>query len=167
MTSKLVLGLALMLAACGGGADPAATPVAAVSDSAKAKAAADSAAAAAPQLVIDTAAAAGEKPLLRETYSWSGAGRDAFRPMLLADASGPELVDLSLFAIIYDASGTNSIAMFRESGTTKPHRLRQGQNLGRIYVAAITPNSVTLRVNDFGTVREQTYTLGRSETDSP
>jgi hypothetical protein len=161
-----MLASAILFTACGGGEPAVVTDSTAVA----ADSAATAARAAAPQAVtrvIDTAAAAGERPLLRETYGWTSGGRDPFRPVITTDISGPELSDLTLFAIIHDADNSNSLAMFREAGTTKRHSLRQGQTLGRIYVAAIRPSSVTLRVNDFGTVREQTYSLRRSENDTP
>jgi hypothetical protein len=166
------LVLAALALACGGGAeeDAAADPAAAIEEGAAAPAPAPDAtpaAAPAPTPVIDTAAAAGERPLLREVYSWQGGGRDPFRSMLTTSNTGPELPDLTLVAIIYDRGNpSNSLAMFRENGSNRRFSVGPGQNIGRLTVAAVRPNSATLRLNDFGTVREQTYSLRQTEDEA-
>ncbi len=100
------------------------------------------------------------QPLVRETYAWSSGGRDPFRPLISLDRSGPEFPDLQLTGVVYsDSDPSASIAMFKESGSTRRHTVSPGDMIGRLYVARIQPGSVTMRMNDFGTVREQTYTL--------
>lgn len=167
------LVLAALGMACGGGASgdaakPDSAATAAEGTATPAAAPADPAApASAPTGPIDTAAAAGERPLLREVYGWQGGGRDPFRSMLTVANNGPELPDLTLVAIIYDRSNpSNSLALFRENGSNRRFSVGPGQNIGRLTVAAVRPNSATLRLNDFGAVREQTYSLRQTEDEA-
>src|SRR5690606_41369608 len=107
--ARLLL-LALLLAACGGGdvddtvttgggraLKEAETPPAA-------PAAAPAAASGPGAVQLDTAAARGERPLLREVYYWRGSGRDPVRPVVEASPSGPEMIELSLTAVMYQSS---------------------------------------------------------------
>jgi len=164
--------LAALAMACGGGAegDAAADSTAGIEEGAATPAPAPAAAptaAPAPSPVIDTAAAAGERPLLREVYGWQGGGRDPFRSMVTTASTGPELPDLTLVAVIYDRSNpSNSLALFRENGSNRRFSVGPGQSIGRLTVAAVRPNSATLRLNDFGTVREQTYSLRQTEDEA-
>jgi hypothetical protein len=114
---------------------------------------------------FDTAAARGERPLLREVYYWRGTARDPFRALFSVDQGGPELADLTLTSVIYQASDpSRSLAVFREIGNNDRHTVRQGDRIGRLYVATIAPDMATLTMNDFGTVRRQTYQLRRPGT---
>lgn len=158
--SEILLAVAL-ISACGGGTatdveevelGSATTPTAAA-DSSVQPVAAPAATPAADSLEAI-------QPLVRETYAWSGGGRDPFRPLISLDRSGPEFPDLQLTGVVYsDSDPSASIAMFKESGSTRRHTVSPGDMIGRLYVARIQPGSVTMRMNDFGTVREQTYTL--------
>lgn len=166
--------LLVTLAACGGSAAAPTTAADAKADSALAAAAARRKAANAanaakgPHVQIDTAAAAGERPLQRETYAYQGASKDPFRSVLGAVQRGPELPDLKLTAVFYDSRDPgNSLGVFRDAGNNKRYDVRPGQRIGRIYVASIGPKSVTLRLDDFGTVREQTYSLRKAEDETP
>jgi hypothetical protein len=168
--------LLLLAAACGGGAADATTetdPALVIDETAAPPAAtpADSAArAAAPPVTeaFDTAAARGERPLLREVYGWRGGGRDPFRPLVTQQAGGPELVDLALTSVLYQASDpSRSIAIFRDTGNNERYTVGVGDRIGRLSVVAITSGSATLRMNDFGTYRDQTYSLRRSEDGNP
>lgn len=169
--SRLLL-LGLLLAGCGGGGDateatepdpalrleepttvapPAAAPVATV--------------VAEP---FDTGAARGERPLLREVYGWRGGGRDPFRPLVVAQAGGPELVDLVLTSVLYQPSDpSRSVAIFRDTGNNKRYTVNVGDRIGRLSVVGISEGTATLRMNDFGTTRDQTYSLRRSEDGNP
>ncbi|MES2305567.1 MAG: hypothetical protein V4558_08665 [Gemmatimonadota bacterium] len=165
------------LVGCGGGKpalSPADSLAALKSDSAMAagaarrKAATNAQAAKMSKLAIDTVAAAGGRPLLRETYSYEGAARDPFRSVLATAQRGPELPDLKLTAIMYDTRDPgNSVAIFRDIGSNRRYDVHPGQRLGRIYVASVTRKDVTLRLDDFGTVREQTYSLRKAEDETP
>ncbi len=166
-----LLGL-LLLVACGGGDDGLVldeTDALLAEDGAPAVDASTTPApsAAAPMIAVDTLAASGERPLLRESYTYQGGGRDPFRSVVNIAVSGPELPDLSLVGVIYDASNTrNSVATFRETGSNRRYNVSPGQSIGRLFVADVSPTSATLRMNDFGVIREQTYSLRTRENEA-
>ena len=176
-TSPLLLLLALV-AACGGGkgadaiADSTNKAQAAAAEEATAATAKQTAAAKkpvvkAPPIELDTAGLAGDHPLLRETFGYDVASRDPFRAVITAEARGPELPDLRLVGIMYDErSPANSVATFRDIGSSKRYNVRPGDRIGRLLVASVQATDVVLRMNDFGTVREQTYSLRKTE-DAP
>lgn len=163
-------GSLLLLVACGG-ADAAPSQ----SDSAVAADAAIAAANAAKRTggidgallsAIDTLAAAGERPLLRESFSYSGSSRDPFRSMITTTVSGPALSDLVLTAVLYDEQNSrNSVAVFRENGSNRRHTVHPGDRIGRLYVSGMTRVTATLRFDDYGNVREQTYSLRPTEDE--
>lgn len=161
----------ILLLACGGGgeATPPATPAADSTPAAKPAASATTAAAASVQQVaFDTAAAAGERPLRRERYSYQGSARDPFRPLLVVGDLGPELPNLRLIGILYDATQPDrSVAQFRENGSNRRYSWHPGERFGRITVTSMTDNSVTLRMDDFGVTRSQTYTLRKTDGETP
>ena len=168
----ILLGATALFAACGGGAKSAATPT----DSAVAAAAADSAKAlaakhAAPparHLAVDTAMLTGQRPMMRETYSYEGSSRDPFKPVIVSVQRGPELPDLKLVAIIYDSrSPSNSLVTFRELGSDRRYSWRPGERFGRITVGDVSSTDVTLMQDDFGVVHRQTYTLRKTEDGNP
>lgn len=160
-----------LLAACGGGGDGTDETDALLADDGTATPAAAPAAApvaAAPAVVIDTLAASGERPLLRESYAYEGGGRDPFRSVINVAVSGPELPDLALIGVIYDATNPrNSVATFRETGNNRRYNVSPGQSIGRLFVADVESTSATLRMNDFGVIREQTYSLRTRENEAP
>lgn len=168
--ARLLAGLVL-IAACGGAATDATTDPA-VDGAVPADAAAtQDSLAAAPVVGIafDTAAARGERPLLREVYRWDAAPRDPFRPLFTAEASsGPEIGDLVLSSVIYQPSNpSRSIAVFQDRGSTRRFTVSPGQRIGRLTVVEISPGTAVLRMNDFGTIRDQTFHVRRSEDGTP
>ncbi|HQW66480.1 MAG TPA: hypothetical protein PLJ23_05525 [Gemmatimonadales bacterium] len=174
MPRKLLLLLAAFAMACGGGGEVAPSAEDSAKDAALAEAAAANAArrsagpgANASALVLDTAALAGNAPLMRETFGYDVASRDPFRAVISFESSGPELPDLRLVGILYDeGSPANSVATFRDIGSSKRYNVRPGDRIGRLLVASVQPKDVVLRMNDFGTVREQTYSLRKTEDEN-
>jgi hypothetical protein len=165
-----LLGL-LFLVACGGGAEDGLDETNAIlaEDGAAAPATTTPAApmAAEPMMAVDTLAASGQRPLLRESYTYQGGGRDPFRSVINVTVSGPELPDLSLVGVIYDAGNSrNSVATFRETGSNRRYNVSPGQSIGRLFVAEVQSTSATLRMNDFGVIREQTYSLRTRENEA-
>lgn len=161
--------LGLLLVACGGGAETGdeAAALLAEDGTPSAAAAAPSAPAPAPMMAVDTLAASGQRPLLRESYTYQGGGRDPFRSVVNIAVSGPELPDLSLIGVIYDPSNArNSVATFRETGSNRRYNVSPGQSIGRLFVAEVQSTSATLRMNDFGVIREQTYSLRTRENEA-
>jgi hypothetical protein len=165
----------MLLVACGGGGGTTTPPVAAaanpdsVTKDVATKAAAVKKAAAAPHHVFDTAAAAGMRPLVRETYHYDAASvRDPFKPFVDQVERGPELPDLRLVALLYDERNPNaSIATFRDIGNDHRYTVSPGQRIGRISVVSVTASTVKLRIDDFGTTREQTYAMRKPEDQKP
>lgn len=177
MRSKPLLLLLVLVAACGGG--KGATEIADSTNKAQADAAEEATAATAKKaadakpvvkaepIQLDTAGLAGDHPLLRESFGYDVASRDPFRPIITGEARGPELPDLRLVGIMYDErSPANSVATFRDIGSSKRYNVRPGDRIGRLLVASVQATDVVLRMNDFGTVREQTYSLRKTE-DAP
>jgi hypothetical protein len=170
----LLLLLAGFAMACGGGGEVAPSAEDSAKDAALAEAAAANAARRnagpgvnASALVLDTAALAGNAPLMRETFGYDVASRDPFRAVISFESSGPELPDLRLVGILYDeGSPANSVATFRDIGSSKRYNVRPGDRIGRLLVASVQPKDVVLRMNDFGTVREQTYSLRKTEDEN-
>jgi hypothetical protein len=167
----MLLSACVLLAGCGG-AKSAATPT----DSVVAAAATDSAKALAARkagppvrhVAIDTATLTGERPLMRETYTYEGTARDPFKAMVVSVQRGPELPDLKLVAIIYDSrSPSNSLVTFREIGSDRRYSWRPGERFGRITVGDVSSTDVTLMQDDFGVVHRQTYTLRKTEDGNP
>ncbi len=158
----------LLVAACGGGDTVDATDPTLVVTEGEVAAVPATPAQDAPAMVIDTAAAAGDRPLMRESYAYGAGGRDPFRSVINVSVSGPEMPDLSLVGVIYDVSNPRqSLATFRENGSNRRYNVSPGQTIGRLFVADVTATSATLRMNDFGVVREQTYSLRTRENDAP
>jgi hypothetical protein len=175
MRTRVILAVsALMLAACGGGTTntPLAVPAATTDSLAKdstAKATAAKKLANGPHHVFDTVAAAGARPLVREIYRYeNSASRDPFKPYVEQVDRGPELADLRLVALLYDAvDASGSIATFRDIGNDHRYTVSPGQRLGRILVVSVTASTVKLRMDDFGTMRDQTYSLRKPEDQKP
>lgn len=175
MRNRVILAVsALLLAACGGGTKgtPLAAPAVNADSLAKdstAKAAAAKKLATGPRHAFDTVAAAGMRPLVRETYRYESATlRDPFKPYVEQVDHGPDLADLRLVALLYDARDpSGSIATFRDIGNDHRYTVSPGQRLGRISVVSVTASTVKLRMDDFGTMRDQTYSLRKPEDQKP
>ena len=169
--STLLAPAVLLLMACSGSAASSTAAATAKADSA----AKDSVAKAAPakkaavvHRQIDTVAAAGMRPLVRETYTYEGSARDPFQPLIAPVELGPELADLRLVAILYDnRDPAGSLATFRDIGNDHRFTVAPGQRIGRITVVSVGRNNVKLREDEFGTARDQTYALRKPEDQRP
>lgn len=170
----LLLVTVVLLIGCGGGGTTS-TPLAAtanpdsVAKDSTTKAATAKKRANGPHHVFDTAAAAGTRPLVRETYHYEAASvRDPFKPYVDQAERGPELPDLRLVALLYDPRDpSGSIATFRDIGNDRRYTVSPGQRIGRISVVSVTAGTVKLRIDDFGTMREQTYSMRKPEDQKP
>jgi hypothetical protein len=124
------------------------------------KAAADSAA--------RGASAQPEEDVLRESFTYAGGARDPFASLINAKSTGPELVDLQLVGIYQDVrSNANSVAIVREKKDGKRHKLRTGDQIGRLRVAQIRAKDVVFTVEDFGFERQETLSLRKQEDVTP
>ncbi len=174
MPRKMMLLLLGLATACGGGGGDAAAiadSIASAPDSigiANAARRAKVGQSPSSHMALDTAALAGEQPLLRESFGYSVASRDPFKAVISFETAGPELGDLRLTGILFDVrSPSNSIATFRDIGSSKRYNVRPGDRIGRLLVASVQSQDVVLRMNDYGTVRDQTYSLRKTEDELP
>jgi hypothetical protein len=112
---------------------PAGTPVAA--------AAADTA----PRVLIN-----------REIYAYDGDGRrDPFVSLLTTSDLRPLLSDLKLVAVAFDPRGRNSVAVLRDPTSKTQYRVKVGQTIGRMRVAAIQEKAVIFTIEEFGYSRQE------------
>ncbi|HEU4700724.1 MAG TPA: hypothetical protein VFS40_16190 [Gemmatimonadales bacterium] len=171
----LALAAAGALGACGSKADEAAdeqvdlAAVRARNDSIrKARAGATAAATrgAADSAVADSLGQPRQPDVVRETFSYGGGARDPFASLLKEKSTGPEFVDLQLVGVYENlADPAQSVAVVREKSADKRHKLRTGDRLGRLRVAAIRSKDVVFTVQDFGYERQETLSLRKPQED--
>lgn len=105
-----------------------------------------------------------ESEVLRETFAYGGGARDPFGSLINTKSAGPELIDLQLVGIYQDMrSSANSVAVLREKQSGKRHKLRTGDQIGRLRVAQIRNKDVVFTVEDFGFERQETLSLRKQE----
>jgi hypothetical protein len=109
--------------------------------------------AAAPAPVVDS----GPKVLInREVFSYEGDGRrDPFVSLLTTTDLKPMLADLKLVGVAYDPRGQNSVAVLRDITSKDQYKVRVGQTIGRMRVAAIQPKAVIFTIEEFGYSRQE------------
>ena len=99
----------------------------------------------------------------RETYAYPGAGRrDPFVSLMNTEELRPLLGDLKLVAVAYDASGRNSVAVLRDVTTKEQYRVKVGQEIGRMRVAAIHEKNVVFGIEEFGYSRQESLAMSDS-----
>ncbi len=148
---------AAVVAACGG-ADPA--PADSAVQAAQAAAAAARAAAAA-----DTGSAEGSVGIVREVFTYVGAGRDPFRSLMTNDAGlRPFVEDLRVTSIIFDARyPARSVAVLRDVTAGEAYQVRAGDIVGRLLVTEVREYEVVISVEDFGQSRRVVIPVGRRQ----
>ena len=108
---------------------------------------------AAPAPAADTA----PKVLInREVFAYEGSGRrDPFVSLLNTSDLKPLLTDLKLVGVAYDPRGQNSVAVLRDVTSKDQYKVRVGQTIGRMRVAAIQPKAVIFTIEEFGYSRQE------------
>ena len=131
-------------------------------DSAKPSGTAESAKGATqPTSVGSAASSRPEIAINREVFQYDASGRrDPFASLLLTSDLRPIFSDLLLVVINYDPQGRNSVAIMRDAVTKEQYRVRQGQLIGRMRVAAIEPKRVMFTIDEFGFSRQETLVIG-------
>lgn len=110
-----------------------------------------------------TAGNAPEVLISRETYSYPDAGRrDPFVSLMNTEEIRPLIGDLKLVAIAFDATGRNSVAVLRDIGTKEQYRVKVGQQIGRMRVAAIHEKDVVFGIEEFGYSRQESVAMNDS-----
>ncbi|MBM4195104.1 MAG: pilus assembly protein PilP [Gemmatimonadetes bacterium] len=105
----------------------------------------------------------GEVTLYREVFTYAaGSRRDPFVSLMLSGELRPILSDLSVTGITHDPEGRRSVALLVDASTGDSYRVRVGQTLGRMKVAAIAMESVTLTIDEFGLSRSETLVIDKS-----
>ncbi len=121
---------------------------------------------AAPTPESPAAPAASAQPevlINRETYSYPDGGRrDPFVSLMNTEEIRPLIGDLKLVAIAFDATGRNSVAVLRDIGTKEQYRVKVGQQIGRMRVAAIHEKDVVFGIEEFGYSRQESVAMNDS-----
>jgi len=92
----------------------------------------------------------------REVFAYDGDGRrDPFVSLLTTSDLRPLLTDLKLVAVAYDPRGQNSVAVLRDVTSKDQYRVRVGQTIGRMRVAAIQEKAVIFTIEEFGYSRQE------------
>ncbi len=124
---------------------------------------APSAAAAPTATPAPVAPAAPEVLINRETYTYPGGGRrDPFVSLMNTEELRPLIGDLKLVAIAFDPTGRNSVAVLRDITTKEQYRVRVGQEIGRMRVAAIHQKDVVFGIEEFGYSRQESVAMNDS-----
>jgi len=96
----------------------------------------------------------------REAYAYPRAGaRDPFLSLMNTEELRPLLGDLKLVAIAFDATGRNSVAVLRDVTTKEQYRVKVGQEIGRMRVAAIREKTVVFGIEEFGYSRQESLAM--------
>jgi len=92
----------------------------------------------------------------REVFAYEGSGRrDPFVSLLTTSDLKPLLADLKLTGVAYDPRGQNSVAVLRDVTSKEQYKVRVGQTIGRMRVAAIQPKAVIFTIEEFGYSRQE------------
>jgi hypothetical protein len=105
--------------------------------------------------------------LQRETFAYDAGGRrDPYKSLMNSRDIRPLLSDLRLTAVAFDpvGAGSNSVAILRDTYSKQQYRVRVGQQLGRLRVAAIRQKSVQFTIEEFGFNRQETLPLSSDTT---
>jgi len=98
--------------------------------------------------------------IMREEYDYGREGRrDPFVSLLTTNELRPTISDLKLTGVLYDHSGTNSVATLRDLTDNKQYRVKTGTTLGRMRVTAIKTTTVIFTIDEFGTTRQDSLIL--------
>lgn len=92
----------------------------------------------------------------RELFQYDGDGRrDPFISLLTTSDLRPLMSDLKLVAIAFDPNGRSSVAVMRDLTSKEQYKVRVGQTLGRMRVAAIQEKAVIFTIEEFGFSRQE------------
>jgi hypothetical protein len=92
----------------------------------------------------------------RELFQYEGDGRrDPFVSLLTTSDLRPLLNDLKLVAVAFDPNGRTSVAVMRDITSKQQYKVRVGQTLGRMRVAAIQEKAVIFTIEEFGFSRQE------------
>jgi hypothetical protein len=110
----------------------------------------------------DSAAKAAQSELAidRESYAYPAADRrDPFVSLMNTEELRPLIGDLKLVAVAHDPTGHNSVAILRDVTTKEQYRVKVGQQIGRMRVAAIHQKDVVFGIEEFGYSRQESLAM--------
>ncbi len=107
--------------------------------------------------------------LVREVFSYRGAGRDPFRSLLQSGgAVRPFLEDLRVTSIYHDPRyAARSVAVLRDLSDGRRYDIRVNDQVGRMRVAEIRAYEIVFMIEDFGMPRQEVLSVRRREGRSP
>ena len=76
---------------------------------------------------------------------------------------------MTLFVGVYMDLRTpsNNVVVLREKATSKRHKMRVGDQLGRARLTQIRPRDAVFMISDFGFERQETLSLRKQEVETP
>ena len=99
--------------------------------------------------------------IMREVFGYEQeTRRDPFVSLLSTAELRPTVADLKLTGVLYDETGSRSIATMRDLTTSEMYRVTTGVTLGRMKVVLIKRNAVIFSIEEFGLNRQDSLVLG-------
>jgi hypothetical protein len=118
--------------------------------------------------LADSIQKAREIEVMRETFAYAGGSRDPFASLINSAKTGPEIGDLELVGVYQHLRiPSNNLVVLREKVTSKRHKLRVGDQLGRARLVQIRPREAVFMIHDFGFERQETLSLRKQEVETP
>lgn len=103
---------------------------------------------------------AGKLSFDREVYSYPRRGRrDPFGSLIATGDVRPMFADLMVSGIVWNPSGSGSVAMLKDVSTDELYRAKVGSVFGRIRITGIQRYTVSVAIDEFGFTRQETLSL--------
>ncbi len=151
------LMVTLLLAACGGG-DEAVVAGTPVEDPPVATEEQDAA------VVAEEQQERARTELVREAFSYRGAGRDPFLSLLRSGDVRPMPQDLRVRVINYDPRyPQRSVVTLEDTTQGRRYNLRVGDQVGRVRVVQIRETEVVVTIDEFGVERQFVLPIRRRQ----
>jgi len=121
------------------------------------------------QVAVDTTTPPQDSTqLVREIFSYRGAGRDPFFSLMKSADVRPLISDVRLMGIVYDATyPARSVAVLRDTAQKKRYSVRIGDELGRMKVTEIRPDQIVVTLDEFGAERQVVLQVRRRPEETP
>lgn len=118
---------------------------------------------AAPAAAQQPAATQASTVYEREVFEYPSVGRrDPFLPLNAGEQIGPRFDDLMVSGVLHNPS-VGSVATLTDQNTGRRYRVREGDVLGEIRVAAIRANEVDFVITSFGISRRETLRVKKDK----
>ncbi len=102
--------------------------------------------------------------LVRETFSYRGAGRDPFLSLLRSGDVRPMPQDLRVRVINYDPRyPQRSVVTLQDTTQGRRYNLRVGDQVGRVRVVQIRETEVVVTIDEFGVERQFVLPIRRRQ----